>query len=330
MLRKQSAFTLVELLVVIAIIGILVSLLLPAVQSAREAARRTQCVNNLKQMGLAVLNHESTHGHFPSSGWGWRWQGDPDLGFGWDQPGGWAYNIIAYMEGNDLRSQGSGLTGTAKEARMMAAVTVPVAAFNCPSRRAALVYPVVRNGDLANNLRLCKASSPDCVVGRSDYGICSGTINVGEIGGPGSYDDGLAATTSHYTAHKDSEGVEQNGISFARSAIKMSEIEDGTSKTYCIGEKYLNVDRYTDGNDPADDQNTFMGHDRDVNDYADRSPIRDTPGRGEPWAFGSAHSSGINMVYCDGSVHQIPFSIDKVIHMSLGARNDGQVVNDIP
>src|SRR5262245_38768587 len=105
--RRGAAFTLVELLVVIAIIGVLVALLLPAVQAAREAARRSQCANNLKQMALACLSHHDAKGYFPSSGWAWGVTGDPDRGSGKEQPGSWCYNILPYMEQQALHRLGS-------------------------------------------------------------------------------------------------------------------------------------------------------------------------------------------------------------------------------
>ena len=108
---RPRGFTLVELLVVIAIIGILIALLLPAVQAAREAARRTQCRNQLKQLALGCLLHESSHGHLPAGGWGYTWTGDPDMGFGPRQPGGWIYSTLPFVEAGAIWQIGTGLPG---------------------------------------------------------------------------------------------------------------------------------------------------------------------------------------------------------------------------
>jgi prepilin-type N-terminal cleavage/methylation domain-containing protein len=106
----RSGFTLVEVLVVIAIVGVLVAILLPAVQMARESARRSSCANNLKQLGVAVLLHEHSHGTLPTGGWGPDWVGDPRAGFGPKQPGGWIYNILPYLEQQNLHDLGKGLS----------------------------------------------------------------------------------------------------------------------------------------------------------------------------------------------------------------------------
>ena len=326
---NRRAFTLVELLVVIAIIAMLVTLLLPAVQAAREAARRTQCLNNMRQMVLGWLNHESALGYLPSSGWGWRWQGDPDRGFGTSQPGGWAYDILPYMEQQDIRNLGKGLPDAEKGQRMLLAVQTPIPVFNCPTRREARVYPKSRGGDLADNLREC-LQGVECRLARSDYQANSGNVAVGETRGP------TGDRMTEYDAKPYHNGM-ANGVTHHMSETTLGQITDGTSKTLCVGEKYLNPDNYFTGRDAADDQNIFLGIDRDVNGYtaslsSSGQPIRefqprqDQPGLSINWTFGSAHQTGMNVVLCDGSGRSIEYGVEAAVFWAMGGRNDGDQI----
>ena len=133
--RSTRGFTLVELLVVIAIIGILVALLLPAIQAARESARRSQCTNNLKQLTLGAINLESTSGRLPASGWRGSWTADPDRGSGADQPGSWFFCILPYIEQQQVFDMGKGLNGQNRLTAIQQRDQMPLNVANCPSRR---------------------------------------------------------------------------------------------------------------------------------------------------------------------------------------------------
>ena len=187
---RRLGFTLVELLVVIAIIGVLVALLLPAVQAAREAARRTQCINQLKQFAIGGLNHESTLKHFPTGGWGWGWVGDADRGFGQDQPGGWIYNILPFMEQkakHDMPKDGKLNEHTDPQlqgARQM--LLEPLEIIYCPSRRSGKFINTEKPVRFANNAAFNPPGDPG-YVGRSDYAANAGDYHVGGgKSGPGS------------------------------------------------------------------------------------------------------------------------------------------------
>jgi prepilin-type N-terminal cleavage/methylation domain-containing protein/prepilin-type processing-associated H-X9-DG protein len=157
-------FTLVEVLVVIAIIGVLVAILLPAVEMAREASRRSSCANNLRQQTVAVRLHEGAQKIFPSDGWK-NYLGDPDAGYGPKQPGGWIYNILSYIEEDDLRQLGRGLKGAQRDQAMLILMQTPIDVFYCPSRRLARQFPYT-GGALKN------AKPPDKVA-KTDYAISS-------------------------------------------------------------------------------------------------------------------------------------------------------------
>jgi len=317
---RSRAFTLIELLVVIAIIGILIALLLPAVQAAREAARRLQCQNNLKQLGLAMINHENTYGFFSSGGWGWLWTGDPDRGVGKRQPAGWNYAILPFMELEAIHELGSDdQPDVITQQQRNGAVRrdqMPLAMFVCPSRRAALIYPRPRAMSYYNGGQVSRA-------GVIDYAANAGDTTPRWYSGPTSM---AAAKTFNW----DTNGAQGNtGISYARREIRMDEISDGSTNTYMLGEKYLNADSYEDGWDHADDFGMYEGcaHDTYRWCHQTRRPRQDTPGLEIVDTFGSAHTAGCNMVLCDGSVRMINYSIQPNIHAALGNRADGKVID---
>jgi len=308
--KTASGFTLVELLVVITIIGILISLLLPAVQAAREAARRLQCSNNLKQFGLAALNHESAHGHYPTGGWGWYWVGDPDRGAGADQPGGWFYNILPSIEQDAIYSLPKGSDETAKKAGATTMISTPIAAANCPSRRPSILYPNFYK-DVGFNYNLASA------VARGDYAANCGDQGINELGsGPTSLSN--AATFSWPDASN------HTGISYQRSTVKIAHVTDGTSNTILFGERYLQADQYATGETGGDNDSIYNGYTNDIYRSASASlpPRQDQVGYGDAMSFGSAHTGGCNFVLCDGSVRSINYSINPTTFGCLGNRKD--------
>lgn len=337
----KRGFTLVELLVVIAIIGILVALLLPAVQAAREAARRSQCISQVRQLAIGMINHHDTQGHFPTGGWGYRWAGDPDRGFGLNQPGGWIYNVLPFIEENtlhDLGSDGDPNTITAEQLEGISRlVEAPITIINCPTRRGSTAYPF---GNGSGNL----VNANPTAAGRSDYAANAGHF-YGEFpfspqnAGPDDLDDVVDFDWEKESNASQNVVIKErlSGISYVRSKVSFRKITDGSSKTYLIGEKFLMPSEYETGEERGDNETWCTGFNND-NYRAARvaygtvpgGPLADTndpPHDAFHEQFGSAHSTTWTVAFCDGSVRGLSFDIDPEIHSWLANRGDG---NSIP
>jgi prepilin-type N-terminal cleavage/methylation domain-containing protein/prepilin-type processing-associated H-X9-DG protein len=360
---KRKGFTLVELLVVIAIIGILIALLLPAVQAAREAARRNQCKNNLKQLSLACLLHQDTQKFLPSGGWSDQYTADANMGFGPRQPGSWYFNILPYIEEGAVHDSNKGFTVQPVVAGVQQATiqlhTTPIAAFNCPSRRIAKVYPIVWT---TLKVQTWLQSQPGLVKG--DYAANAGDSFIGagdDYNGkkmvnpdPGDYPALKNTVFSNTNDKKNFPELYQTGVIFYRSEVSGKKIPDGTSNTYLIGEKFLTPLMYDATDTPAtnrsygDNQGAYVGYewDNERRAWAPRNssdtsvpnagidencfvPRQDTIGVDCPnvFAFGSAHAGSMNMAMCDGSVQGISYDIDPLTHRYLANRLDGEVAS---
>jgi prepilin-type N-terminal cleavage/methylation domain-containing protein len=319
---KRRAFTLVELLVVIAIIGILIGLLLPAINAAREAGRRMQCKNNLRQTALACMNHVNTQGWYPTGGWGWNWVGDPNRGYGKGQPGGWTYNILSFMEFSALHDTGSGSSQANQRAGAVVMTHTPIPNYHCPSRRAPKLYPAPWSGTfIANN---ANANDANDKLSRCDYAACCGAGGSSEPGGggPGSADP---STVSSYFAQfhfsDPKSGDFQGGLSFMRSLVTPAQVDRGTSHMIMIGEKGMDPQHYYDGMDAGDNESLYVGQDNDTYRTTNQVPQRDMPGESAYAVFGSAHPAGCNFAVADGSVHLVSYLIDGNLYKDFGIRN---------
>ncbi len=305
--RKSRGFTLVELLVVIAIIGILVGLMLPAVQAAREAGRRAQCANNLKQIGLSILSHHQALDCFPSGGLGpsgpggRTWINNVPANYA-NQQWGWCFQILPYTDWNALWSMPASQDATV--------ISTPLSMLYCPTRGRRSVVTSIAVTDYAGN--------------GGSYGNWSSSLT------PTNSLDGVLVPSPM-------NGTSRSG---GPDAISLAKITDGASSTLLVAEKWLYQswynDRTTGGGACIDNEGWCEGWD---NDTICTSSGWEPPGACTPpqndsltgwvcgYVFGSAHVTGMNSVLCDGSVHFLSYSIDPDTWQHLCCRNDGQPVD---
>lgn len=303
----KLGFTLIELLVVIAIIAVLIALLLPAVQQAREAARRSQCKNNMKQLGLALHNYHDSLSTFPISLYGGY--GDTANVGGYTQASkswGWPVHLLPYLDQAALyRLCNPGINTLASSGQIATVVTV----FVCPSDPAGTRE--VENTTYITGNTTCAISNYKGVMG-SDWNWGTYTNNVVALGDAFTDNNGLLYTLDY------------------RDCKKMSRITDGTSNTIVIGETVCNKNFATDG--AGAPGNNWMNAASTCATTAVPMNRFNGSTTGLPWdqrwSFGSAHVGGAHFLLADGGVRFISTNISLVTYRALSTLSGGEVISE--
>jgi prepilin-type N-terminal cleavage/methylation domain-containing protein/prepilin-type processing-associated H-X9-DG protein len=312
LVMRRRGFTLVELLVVVTIIGILIALLLPAVQMARESARRVQCVNNLKQLTLAFQLHHEKYGYFPGGGIAYYYHmtytnGSPAVGI--NQAGGWGFQILPFIEQTNLW-MGTGAAPSSDPVMAginmsIQAVQTPVRAFFCPTRRL-----------------------PMALAPHSDW--YTQPESSGQTFGHAPTDYAASSASESYTLNGKTISVPY-GLGILRRMdanvnsrlppITATDVTDGLSNTFCLGEKQLDVALL--GTYQSDDNEGYtVGWDWDSVVQTEIAPTPD--GSVMNGTFGSSHPAGLNMSMADGSVRFVTYNINFDVWRFSANRNDRQ------
>jgi prepilin-type N-terminal cleavage/methylation domain-containing protein len=331
--EARFGLTLIELLVAIAVIGLLLALLVPAVQAVRESARKTQCKNNLKQLSLAALNFESVHKQLPGGGWGFQWQGFSDVTSLAGQPGAWTYTLLPFLEQQPLYDLGEyHASPDQRDADLRRRIQTPLAVYHCPSRRREQLFGLDPNCPSCG--QPIGLETPVDSVARGDY-----AANIGD-GEPDPAE--LESWPLHFWGPADLAEAHQltltnqwppppedwTGVSWLRKGVPLAAISDGASNTFLFGEKYVRRDAYQTGTDWGDNEPLFGGFNND--NHRSTHPhwpyMRDQRDVQSIGSFGSAHADGGHFALCDGSVKAVSYSVDQTVYRYLGNRKDGQPV----